>query len=73
MSLPAVSARLGHSSPTITSEIYAHVVPGDAVDSARSLEDLAGVKTETAPGKGAEAGRCQLAVEGPSDLEPAVN
>lgn len=68
VSLPAVSLRLGHSSPTITSEIYAHVVPGDERSSALSLAEL-GAPRETTP----NAGSCTGAVNRPSDSDPAVN
>lgn len=66
--LPAVSLRLGHSSPTITSEIYAHVVPGDERTSALSLAELGATR-----GPAPTAGSCTVAVTRPSDRDSAVN
>jgi integrase len=40
MELPAVSARLGHSSPQVTAKIYAHILSGRDRESARRWEAL---------------------------------
>ena len=40
--VPAVSARLGHADPSITSRIYAHAIPADDLRAADEWDGLIG-------------------------------
>lgn len=47
--LPAVSKRLGHSSPRITAEIYSHALPSDELAAADAWDTLMKAKTPERP------------------------
>jgi integrase len=52
--LKTVSQRLGHANPTVTLDIYAHVMSGDDEKAAKTTEDIYKKKSKKKPTKGAK-------------------
>ena len=66
MSLIEVSRYLGHSSPTITAQIYAHLTPG-GLEKARSMQDAISA-TRTREGQGEIVQMSTTAAPAPGEL-----